>query len=194
MGRELQKKCDQAPQQVVLMKPLVGLDGERKMSSSYGNYIGLTESAGQMFGKIMSIRDEQTAAWAELAAWMDADTVGTLRSLHPRDAKIRVAQATAALYYGSEQAEQAAVHFAQTFGKKEVSNELAEPIPAPADGTTLGSLVAQAAGVSNSEAARLIGQGAVRIDGQTFSSPTDVVQAHPGQVLQVGKHRFFRLQ
>jgi tyrosyl-tRNA synthetase len=125
---------------------------------------------------------------------MDPEAVSALHSLHPKEAKMKVAQATVVLYYGSQQAEQAAAKFTQTFSKKDVSSELAQPIPAPTDGTTLGSFVAQAAGVSNSEASRLIGQGAVRIDGEVFTNATDVVQAHAGQVLQVGKHRFFRLQ
>lgn len=196
MGRELQKKCDQAPQQVVLMKPLVGLDGERKMSSSYGNYIGLTETADQMFGKIMSIRDEQTAQWAELAGWMSGEAVEQLKDKHPKDAKIQVAQAVVSLYYGSYEATKTSERFTQTFGNKEVNTRLAESVSTLDNNreVTVVELIAKQMQISKSEATRLIQQGAVRLMGHAVTDPNMTPAKYKEQVLQVGKHRFFRLQ
>lgn len=193
MGRELQKKCGQASQQVILMKPLVGLDGARKMSSSYGNYIGITESADQMMGKIMSIPDEQITAYGELAAGMNSDQLEELKSLHPREAKLRVAQAVVEMYHGQGHGEEAGQRFNQTFASKEVSPELAQPLKLSESELTAISLVAQAAQVSNSEAARLIEQGAVHLDSQPITDGNAHLEIKDGILLQIGKHRFFRL-
>src|SRR3989344_1762935 len=119
MGRELQKKSGQPPQDVVAMKALVGTDGERKMSKSFDNYVGLTESSDQMFGKLMSIPDQLTDQYAELAAFLGSDEIKALPK-HPRDRKARVAEKIVELYHGGSAANKALQNFNQTFRDKKV--------------------------------------------------------------------------
>lgn len=193
LGRELQKKMGQVPQDLVIMNPLVGTDGERKMSKSYGNFIGLTESPDQMFGKLMSLPDKLTDSYAELAALMSPAQIQVLPN-HPKDRKVAVAVKIVELYHGEEKARQAAAQFDQTFSKKAGAGELADEIAIEGNEITLLDAVKLTAAVSASEANRLIAQSAVRLDGQTMTDPTEKikVEASPRQ-LQIGKHRFYEL-
>jgi tyrosyl-tRNA synthetase len=171
-ARELQKKLGQAPQGVIMMKPLLGLDGTRKMSKSYDNYIAINETADQMFGKVMSIPDELIANFGELAAWMDQEQIRLLNHRHPREAKADVAEAIVARYYSKEQA--------ITFSDPEI---------------TLIQAVTQSLKESSSHAQRLISQNGVRIAGVIKSDPREkIVLAEKNVTLQIGKHRFFELR
>lgn len=193
LGRELQKKMGLTPQEVVIMNPLVGTDGERKMSKSYGNYIGLTESADQMFGKLMSIPDKLTDSYAELAALMSPDQISSLPT-HPRDRKASVARSIVALYHGDDAAAQAAERFTKTFSDKSGAGELSDEIAVEGDSITLLDAIKLTAGVSGSEAQRLIAQNAVRLNGEVAVDPGFIIQVgDTGHQLQVGKHRFYEL-
>lgn len=193
LGRELQKKMGLTPQEVVIMNPLVGTDGERKMSKSYGNYIGLTESADQMFGKLMSIPDKLTDSYAELAALMSPDQISSLPT-HPRDRKASVARSIVTLYHGDDAAAQAAERFTKTFSDKSGAGELSDEIAVEGDSITLLDAVKLTAGVSGSEAQRLIAQNAVRLNGEVAVDPGFIIQVgDTGHQLQVGKHRFYEL-
>jgi tyrosyl-tRNA synthetase len=193
LGRELQKKLGQRPQNIVIINPLVGVDGERKMSKSYGNYIGLTESADQMYGKIMSIPDKLIDSYAELAALLSAEEIKNLPN-HPRDRKAAVAHAIVRLYHSQSDADAAAERFRQTFSQKSGATELADEIQVEGDTLTVLEAVKLASGVSGSEATRLINQNAVKLDGVVVTDQNQQInvkaQAHQ---LQVGKHRFYEL-
>lgn len=194
MGRELQKKLGKQPQAVICMKPLLGLDGARKMSKSLGNYIGLNEPADQMFGKLMRVPDRLIPDFAQLAALMDAEAIKKL-SPHPREAKAAVAQKIVALYHGDEAASQAEMIFTKTFRDKDLDPALVKALSVAEPEITLTQAVIIATGQSGSEARRLIEQNAVRLRGNLATNPAEKVNiVNESAALQVGKHRFFELQ
>lgn len=194
-ARELQKKLGQAPQGVIMMKPLLGLDGTRKMSKSYDNYIAINETADQMFGKVMSIPDELIANFAELAAWMDQEQIRLLNHRHPREAKADVAEAIVARYYGKEQAIQCRKRFDGTFKDKKIDQAERTTITFSDPEITLIQAVTQSLKESSSHAQRLISQNGVRIAGVIKSDPREkIVLAEKNVTLQIGKHRFFELR
>lgn len=193
LGRELQKKVGQKPQDIVVTPALVGLDGERKMSKSYDNYIGLTETADQMYGKLMSIQDSLTDSYAECAAFMSREQISNL-PLHPRDRKAEVARQVVSLYHSTTLAQTAATNFQQTFGAGKVAKGLSEDVRLAGDDVTLIDAVKHAAAVSASEAYRLIAQNGVRLDGVVVTDPNLMIDVTAiSHRLQVGKHRFFEL-
>jgi len=193
LGRELQKKMGQSPQDIVLMNPLIGTDGERKMSKSYGNYIGLIESSDQMFGKLMSVPDKLTDQYAELAALLTKEEIAALPH-HPRDRKAAVATKIVALYHGLDAAKQAASQFQQTFSDKKGVGDLADAIAVEGDEITLLEAVKLTAGVSASEAQRLISQNGIRLNGEVVTDQGQKIRVNGApQQLQVGKHRFYEL-
>ncbi|QQG49987.1 MAG: tyrosine--tRNA ligase [Candidatus Berkelbacteria bacterium] len=194
MGRELQNKFGQTPQEIVVTKPLLGVDGERKMSKSYGNYVGLTEPPHEMFGKVMSIPDKLTDSYAELAALMNESERSGLPE-HPRDKKVAVAKKIVELYHGVEVANLAAQNFDRAFSKGEVVSELAnEVLISGVTSITILEAVKHASGVSASEAARLIDQGGVKLDGQVVADANLTVDVSGAtHRLQIGKHRFYEL-
>jgi tyrosyl-tRNA synthetase len=192
MTRELQKKLGKPEQQLVLMKPLIGLDGEIKMSSSKYNYVGLTEAADQMFGKLMRVPDKLIDNYAELAAWLPQAERRRLANLLPREAKFVVAQKIVAQFWDEATAERAAQNFNQTFRDRQPSVDLITKIIVNSSLITPQQLVAQSAGVSMSEASRLIKQGGVRINGQVVTDPSQNLElADTPLQLQIGKYKFF---
>jgi len=198
-GRELQRAAG-LPAQVVLTMPLlVGLDGTEKMSKSKGNYVGVTDSPGEMFGKLMSIPDGLMENYFTLLTRVPMDEVRqVLRDAHPRDAKERLARTVTARYQGDAAADAAAEDFRRVFAEHEQPSAIPETL-VPADELEngrigLARLIALAgfAG-SNSEAMRLIRQGAVRLDEVPATDPKAFVEVTPGAVLRVGKRRWTRL-
>ncbi len=194
MGRELQKKMGQVPQEIVILKPLIGLDGERKMSKSLGNYIGLTEDSDNMFGKLMSIPDKLIMSYAELAAGLSSQEIENLPE-HPRDAKATVAEKIVSLYHSSEDAKMAVERFKKTFSERQGGDSLADEVAVKGvERLTLVEAVRLSAGVSGSEASRLIGQKAVKINGETVEDPNFIIDVGTTSYqLQIGKHRFYEL-
>ncbi len=193
MGRELQKKLGQKPQEIVILNPLIGLDGERKMSKSLANFVGITDPPDQMYGKIMSINDSLINDYAALAAGLSPDEVKSLPE-HPRDAKAVVAEKVVAIYHGQEKASSATEKFRSTFSDKRGAGDLAEKIRFKERSLSLVTIVRQVADISGSEALRLIGQKAIRLNGTVIDDPTFLVElANKNQNLQVGKHRFYEL-
>jgi tyrosyl-tRNA synthetase len=197
MGRELQRNAGQAPQCVLTMPLLEGLDGVEKMSKSKGNYIGIAESADDMFGKLMSISD--TLMWryflllsfrseAEIQSLKVAAQVGR----NPRDIKVELAQEIVTRFHSSALAEQALATFEARFKQGEIPQDL-EPIHLPAGPYSIGQLLKECGLVSSgSEANRNIEQGGVRINGERVSDRGQQV-ASGDFVLQVGKRRFARV-
>jgi len=198
VGRTIQTQVGQEPQ-IVLTTPLLdGLDG-RKMSKSYGNIVGLTDAPDEMFGKTMSITDEQMRPWFELLTRLPSEEIAGLLAGHPREAKARLAEELVAFFHGREAARAARATFDSRFVDKALPEDLPELVfegAWPADGVPLSVLLREIALVaSSSEARRLITQGGVRVDGEVVGDPAALVApAEGGVVVQVGKRRFARVR
>lgn len=195
VGRELQAGSGQEPQ-IVLTTPLInGLDG-RKMSKSYGNAIGLTDSPQDVFGKTMSIVDVAMPMWFELLTRLDTTTRQGLLAGHPRQAKARLAWELVNRVHGREAADRARAEFDRRFAAKELPSEIPEH-PWPFDSATAAlPLVIKQLGfaTSNSDARRKIEQGGVRLDGQVVKDPNLILRPDGDHLLQVGKLHFARLK
>ncbi|HBG47677.1 MAG TPA: tyrosine--tRNA ligase [Deltaproteobacteria bacterium] len=194
VGRELQREMGQEPQVVVTMPLLEGTDGVQKMSKSLGNYIGITESAGEIFGKVMSISDELMIRYYELLSGASAERVAEIRTgaAHPRDAKEALAFELVERYCGRAEAEKAKEDFKALFRKREVPDDVQEVVLGAAEGLGLAKvLVSAGLAGSTSEARRLIEQGGVKIDGQKAADWKMELSADRQVLIQVGK-RFFK--
>jgi tyrosyl-tRNA synthetase len=199
-GRELMRDAGQEPQIVLTMPLLVGLDGKEKMSKSKGNYVGVTDPPNEMFGKLMSIPDTLMENYFTLLTSVPLDQIKErLPNLHPRDAKEDLAIKITTHYHGFHAAEAAATEFRRVFSDKEKPSEIPEiriPVSGNYDIVKMGvaQLIVMAGfAPSNSEAMRLITQGAVRIDDRTITDARGRVALGDGMVLRVGKRRWGRI-
>jgi tyrosyl-tRNA synthetase len=197
VGRVLQKNRSQEEQAVLCMPLLVGLDGTRKMSKSFGNYIAFNDSAQQMFGKILSIPDGILETYHRLLLGYGDAEWARAAELHPMEAKKRLASALVAQFHGEEAAAHAREEFERVFSRGELPEERVRIVLAgfedPVDVMEL--LAASGAFPSRNEIRRLLEQGAVRLDGARVVVGQKVtVRAAAGQVLQVGKRQFFQLE
>ena len=200
--REIQREYG-LPGQVILTMPiLVGLDGQRKMSKSLGNYVGITEAPGEMFGKMMSISDELMWSYYELVTDRTPQEIEALRkevttgALHPMDLKMRLAQEVISGFHGEEPARKAAENFQRVFRDRQAPEEapvkrLARSVP-----TRISTLLfIFDLAPSRSEAERLIKQKAVEIDGVIIDDPRkDIDLSKPCEfLLRAGKKKFLRV-
>ena len=206
VGREIQKAYGVPPQVIMTMPLLEGTDGVQKMSKSLDNYVGVTESPDDMFGKIMSISDELMLRWYDvLAPDVAAQARGDLArgTLHPRQGKVNLAMRQVARFHGDDAAQAAAARFDQRFQRRELPPELVREWrssdPCPAELSLPGFLTELGLTKSNSDARRLINQGAVRIDGVVVRDERYVpsVQDRSGNspaalLIEVGKRRVCR--
>ncbi len=200
MGRELQKEAGMKPQAVLMMPLLVGLDGVKKMSKSAGNYIGVHDAPGEMFGKIMSITDELMWSYYELLSTRPLQEIHQFRAdiaaneLNPRDVKIWLAKELIARYHDEAAAEAAHADFVQRFSKNAIPDQMPEvAVVAPAEGLAVGNLLKEAGLVATtSEALRMIKQNAVKRDGEVVADGKLLVSAGTA-VWQVGKRKFARV-
>ncbi|MDY5106531.1 MAG: tyrosine--tRNA ligase [Actinobacillus minor] len=196
IGRELQKAAGQKPQVAMTLPLLVGLDGEKKMSKSLGNYIGVTEAPNEMFGKIMSISDELMWDWYNLLSFRPLTEIAQLKAdveagKNPRDVKILLAKEIIARFHSEADADAAEQEFINRFQKGAMPDEMPEFTFEGEIG--LATLLKEAGLVpSTSEAIRSAQQGGVKIDGEKVG---DVKQnAQKGTfVYQVGKRKFARV-
>lgn len=197
-GRDLQKKMGQAPQDIVLVGLLVGLDGKEKMSKSLDNYIGITESPKTMFGKTMSIPDSLIESYFELCTDVTADEIkkhldGMKKGKNPRDVKAELAEKIVEIYHSKEKAEEAKEEFFKVFSKKELPSKI-PTINLSGSFELPLFLIELGATTSNSEARRLITQGAVKIDGAKVTDPKSQVATHKDMVIQVGKQKYYKIK
>ncbi|HMV17783.1 MAG TPA: tyrosine--tRNA ligase [Rhodocyclaceae bacterium] len=200
MGRELQKNAGQSPQCVLTMPLLEGLDGVNKMSKSLGNYIGIYEPPGEIFGKIMSVSDDLMWRYYDLLSFRSSAEVAGLKEAvqtgrNPRDVKVALAQEIVARFHGEPAADAALTDFEARFQRNAIPDDL--PDVAISGGETGLSVVAvlKQAGLtgSTSEAMRMIDQGGVRLNGEKVSDKGLVLKAGAVVVLQVGKRKFARV-
>ncbi|MGD0118248.1 MAG: tyrosine--tRNA ligase [Candidatus Binatus sp.] len=195
VGRELQRHYGQAPQAVMTMPLLEGLDGVRKMSKSYGNYVALTDKPEDMYGKLMSVPDQLMVRYYELLTNAAPDEIAAVKSggMHPMEAKKRLARAIVTEYHGADAATRAEQYFESKFQRKEIP--ASAQVYRIAEDLWICELMKQLQFTpSTSEARRLVSQGAVRVDGRTI---TDVnFRFVPGEhkVLEVGKRRVARIE
>jgi tyrosyl-tRNA synthetase len=195
LGRELQRAFGQPPQVVMTFPLLEGLDGVRKMSKSLGNYVGVSEDPREMFGKLMSVSDAMMLRYYELLTDVEPAEMAEIKShsIHPMEAKKRLASLIVDEYAGADAAEAARRHFETRFQRREVPADV--PVFKLADELWVCELMKQLKFVaSTSEARRLVGQGAVRVDGEPV---TDVnFRFVPGRhaLLEVGKRRIARIE
>jgi tyrosyl-tRNA synthetase len=200
--REIQREYGQASQAVLTMPILVGLDGERKMSKSLGNYVGITEAPGEMFGKLMSISDELMWSYYELLTDFPAPVIVRLREevrtgvLHPMDAKMQLAHTVIAGFHGEEAAKRASNEFQRVFRERQAPDEAPRhTIPQGAPRRLSGLLVDLNLASSRSEAERLMKQGGVELDGVRVNDvKREIDLSKPGEYLvRAGKKKFLRL-
>lgn len=201
VGRDLQRDAGVEPQ-VALTTPLLeGIDGNKKMSKSLGNYIGVTEPPREIFGKAMSIPDNLMCKYFELATDLETHEIKQLLDplqTHPRKAKVELAKAIVRRYHGDKEAEAAATEFDRIFKEHELPDKI-PIVEVPGSELTDGKIwiarlvVLCGFATTSSEARRLVQQGGVSVNGEIIDCPTLNIEIKPDIVLKVGKRRFARV-
>ncbi|MFA5517076.1 MAG: tyrosine--tRNA ligase [Desulfuromonadales bacterium] len=203
VGRELQKQEGQRPQTVITMPLLEGLDGVNKMSKSLGNYIGIDESAKNIYGKVMSVSDPLMVRYYELLSDIDLPSLHKVRSgvqgqpdgQHPMESKKMLARELVARFHDEPAAQKAEDEFLLQFRQKEIPEDISVVEIKASAPVWICKLLLDAGLVgSNGEARRLIRQGGVRIDGEKIDNPDLEVPPEGAATLQAGKRRFARIE
>ena len=200
MGRELQKSEGQRPQTVLMMPLLEGLDGVQKMSKSLGNYIGITDSPTEMFGKIMSISDVLMWRYYELLSFKPLEVIEGYKAeisegKNPRDVKIDLAKELIARFHNEDAAQAAHDEFINRFQKGALPDDMPELTITPENGEIAIANLLKEAGLvgSTSDAFRMVKQGAAKIDSEKVTDRSLVISAGTTAVYQVGKRKFARI-
>lgn len=205
MARDVQRSYGQEPEVAILTPILEGTDGVQKMSKSLGNYIGIDEPPGEMYGKTMSIPDHLIVRYmelltdiplAEVRRWEAGMRAGRE---NPRDAKMRLARELVTLYHGAEAARRAEEEFVRRFSRRELPQDVPEVVVAAGAGegesVWLPQLLKLAGLVpSTSEGRRKVEEGAVRVDGERVQDPAASLALRDGMILQVGRRRAARVR
>jgi tyrosyl-tRNA synthetase len=197
MGRELQKHFGQKPQCVLMMPLLEGLDGTNKMSKSLGNYVGITESPEQIFGKLMSVSDELMWKYLVLLSFRPASVIErwkeeVAQGFNPREVKVMFAQEIVERFHGKQAAEHALADFDARFKQGGLPDDMPEvSLHAEGEGVSVVQALKQAGLTSGtSEAMRMIDQGGVRLNGEKVSDKALQIKRGEKVVVQVGKRKF----
>ncbi len=202
VGRDIQREYGQDAQVAITLPILPGTDGVEKMSKSLDNFIGITESPQEIFGKTLSIPDTVIYDYFLLTTTVDAGALATIRqqlgdrSVNPRDLKRRLARELVTLYHSEEAARAAEDEFDRIFVKKDVPDDVPEvAVDAPEGSVPVLRLLADAGlAASNSEARRLMEQGAVWVDGKKITDYNSTVVLGKGVLVKVGKRKFARVR
>ena len=195
MGRELQKAHGQAPQVVLTMPLLEGLDGVQKMSKSLNNYIGVEDAPGEMFGKLMSVPDALMWRYFDLLSLRASSELDALRTRvdgggNPRDVKYELALELVTRFHDAAAAERAKTEFVARFSQGALPSELPDYRARVGSGRAVANVLVDAGlTTSTSESHRMVKQGAVRIDGERVEDGRTLLRPGPDIVLQVGKRR-----
>lgn len=209
VGRDLQRNAGQKPQIVMTMPILVGLDGHEKMSKSLGNYVGVSESAHDMFGKLMSVPDHCMTNYLTLLTSIPEAEIRTLADpakTHPMEAKKRLGVEVAAAFHSREEADKARQEWEAIHQKSAATGELVVPADTPT--VMVGSDLRDANGeipklklivhcgfaASNSEARRLVAEKGIQLNGKAIEDPNGTIAVKSGDVLQRGKRKFVKLE
>ena len=201
VGRELQKQYGQAPQIVLTMPLLEGLDGVQKMSKSLGNYVGITEPSDEMFGKLMSISDDLMWRYFDLLSLRNVSELEQLKmdaaeGMNPRDIKYMLAGEIVERFHSASDARRAKEEFVNRFQKGAQPASIMEKIVSSSGEEMPIATVIKEAGLvaSTSEALRMLEQGAVRIDGERVTDRDKKIRVGDAGIFQVGKRRFARIR
>ena len=201
VGRELQKHYGQAPQCVLMMPLLEGLDGVNKMSKSLGNYVGINEPPREIFGKLMSVSDELMWRYYDLLSFRSLEEVAAFKrdiagGRNPRDVKVLLAQEMVARFHGKGAAEDALADFEARFSQGAIPDDIPEVLLDSINGVLSVAQVLKQSGLtaSTSEALRMVGQGGVKVDGAKIDDKNLVFPASSDFVVQVGKRKFARVK
>ncbi len=192
LAREIQKAYGVAPQSILTMPILPGIDGVQKMSKSLGNYVGVDDPPEEMYGKLMRVPDAAMPVYYDLLLDQPLDS-----AIAPRDAKRGLAYALTARYHGEDAARAAQERFDTIHVRRELPDEIEEYAFAAGNGPVhVPALLSEAFGLSRSEGRRLLAQGGVKLDGEALDGARLDVPAEEldGGVLQVGRRRFRRLR
>ncbi|CAG37598.1 probable tyrosyl-tRNA synthetase [Desulfotalea psychrophila LSv54] len=200
MGRDLQRSRGQAPQVVLTLPLLEGLDGVNKMSKSLGNYIGITEDADSIYGKVLSVSDDLMFRYYELLSDLTTAEIADLRAqmeagtLHPKEVKKQLARELTARYHSEEAAIAAEQNFENVFKKGGIPEDLPEYQVSLDEPIWLPKLLADAEMVkSTSEGRRMIKQGAVSLDGEKAVDESMLISPEGEVLIKVGKRRFVKV-
>ena len=197
VGRDLQKEYDQEPQCVLTLPLLEGTDGQDKMSKSFGNDIGLTDSPQEMYGKTMSITDEMIVKYFRLAADASDEVLAKIEynlndsNYNPRDAKRLLARSLVELYYDSDSALKAEDHFDEVIVNKSIPDDIPE-FQIEHETSLVDAVFLSKVVTSKSEVRRLVKQGAVSVDGKKIDDASFSLCS--GQVIKIGKRRFLKIK
>lgn len=201
MGRQVQRYYGQAEQDILTVPLLEGTDGVRKMSKSYGNYIGLNDNPSDMFGKVMSIKDSLIVKYFVLCTDVPMKEISGIekslgkRRTNPRDVKARLAYEIVKLYHTDKKAKAAETEFNRVFKKKKLPTRIPVKNVKKKSAKLDELLILTGTAKSKSEAGRLIAQGAVRLDEVRMTDPKETVKiSDKGVLLQVGKRKFVRVR
>ncbi|MBT3865158.1 tyrosine--tRNA ligase [Candidatus Peregrinibacteria bacterium] len=198
VGRDLQKAYESKTIQDVMTVPILeGLDGVEKMSKSLNNYIGLTESATEIFGKTMSTPDELIIKYFELATDIPAGEIEADKELmangeNPRNFKVKLAKKLVALYHDEAAAEKAEQDFINQFQKKEVPDDIPEKKLKESNWSVIDLITETGLTSSKSEARRMVEQGGVKVDGVKIADIGDKIDLSEEKLIQVGKRKFLK--
>lgn len=198
VGRDLQREAGKSGQAVITMPLLVGLDGEKKMSKSYNNYIAFNDSPRDMFGKIMSISDETMWKYYQYLLLMSPTEIFALKNEHPMACKKKLAKTLVAKFNGEDVAEAELANFEKVFSKNELPDDMPEfawSVVAEGDEAPLINIMAATSLFpSKKEIRRLIEQGAVKVNSERVSDPFLQLKRGGESVVQAGKRIFFRVK
>jgi tyrosyl-tRNA synthetase len=197
VGRDLQRSYEQRPQLAMTMPLLIGLDGVKKMSKSYQNYIGVSDSADDIYGKTMSIPDELIMDYFTLAAQILPDEIDAIKTKldsgeNPRNVKDELAQKLVSIYHSVESGKQASENFINQFKKNEIPDDIPQ-MQVKATIKVIDLLSEANLCASKGEAKRLIAGGGVKLAGVKLEDPNFEILAGADAVLQVGKRKFVKL-
>jgi len=198
MGRTLQEMHNQQPQDIVTLKMLPGTDG-RKMSTSWGNVVTIVEDPNNMYGKIMSMKDELIPLYFELCTTVPLQEIKEIEKgmkggkINPRDAKARLAFEIVAFYHGKTKAKEAEKEFVRVFKEKKEPQKIRKFFAPKKEYPIVELLVGLGFAKSKSDAKRLIIQGGVKIDGKVQKDWKQVVKIKEGMIIQVGKLKFAQM-
>ena len=204
LGRKLQEQNQMKPQICITMPILEGLDGKKKMSKSFENYISISEEPANMFGKIMSLNDDLMWRYYELLSFIQVEEILSMRKdaeknkLNPRDAKLKLALELVGRFHNKKLALQAQENFLKRFQKKELTDDIAKikiKCDTSSGSTEIISILVKKTNIlqSTSEARRLIKQNAVKIDGKVITSFDFLCPKSQQFILQVGKRRAYKI-
>lgn len=197
-ARTIQKSHDMVPQNVITVPVLVGLDGTEKMSKSLGNYIGILDSAKDMFGKTMSIPDSVILNYFELATEVPMEEIANMKKRlegdeNPRDIKILLAKAIVELYHSKEDADAAEQEFLSVFQKGKIPDDIPEMTVSQSEWNVWALVNETKLCASTSDARRMIDQGAVKINGEKHADTKEELVLEGETILQIGKRKWMKI-